>query len=183
MLIRNKKTMNSKFRITTTVPESFLPDEKEHFRLSRYALRHLCGQEDLTIEKHLHLKSAPNIKVSISHTDGAAAAMICESESTISIGIDIEWSCRQVKPGIEKFFINEADDCQINKLENWCIKEAAYKAYSPIYNDEKVLVLKDFTIKDNAFYICDKYIGDYEVEYQEIDGREIIITKAHICKS
>lgn len=152
------------FQVEFSCSDNFFPKEKEGFRLSRSALLKLTTRslitENLSIINHDHLESLPHVKVSISHTKSAGASIISNHSKVKGIGIDIEWSDRIFKRGVEKFYITTKDDTSLSALEIWCAKEAAYKAYFPHYKDEKPLVLKDFYIHDLCFYIGDKKLGN-----------------------
>ncbi len=144
-------------RVEFSYPDDFHPEANQGFRLSRYALSNLTklhlGREELDIESFNHLRHEPNTLVSLTHTKDIAAAIIANHQDYKGIGIDIEWKNRKFRPGIEKFFLLESDDKGIGLLPLWCAKEAAYKALSPHYHGEKVLVIKDITINNSKFYI------------------------------
>lgn len=180
MLIRNKKSMPYKFRLTTNsqLPNDFLPDEKETYRLSRFALKKLTGLDNLHITNHQYMTEKPETAVSISHTKGLGAALICDYPGIDNIGIDIEWADRKYRPGVEKYFLLEEDDSQLSLLEVWCAKEAAYKALCPIYTGEKTLVIKDFTIRGGRFYGPDKSVGKIEIYHDTIEEKKVVMAIA-----
>lgn len=125
--------------------------------------------QDIEIYNHLHLKADNSILVSLTHTNSLAAAAISTSKNISSIGIDIESTSREMKEGILKFFRREDDEVD-NVLELWCIKEAAFKAISPLYQQEKRLVLKDIIINDKGEFILDSeqsIKGLYKIEVKE----------------
>lgn len=126
--------------------------------------------QDVLIENHLHLKSSPEIIASVTHTNSFAAAVVTDSQKISSVGIDIESRERQLKEGIKKFYILENDEIK-DPLELWCIKEAAFKAISPLYKEEKRLVLKDITVKRDGTFLLNterNLNGYYRVE--EVEG-------------
>ena len=179
MLIRNKNIMIDKYSLINDVPPNFAPNHKLDFRLSRYALTRLTNTDEYEIIDHLYLKNHPNLLVSISHTKGLGCAFICDRKEVKSIGIDIEWTSRLIKKGIEKFFLRDEDSKELNNLELWCIKEAAFKAHSPLYTGEKTLVLKDFIINKGSVFFMNKEIGSYHLEYNQIDNKELLIVKVY----
>ncbi len=169
--------------------------KSRYSELARDALRQLIKKEDsieeieLEIESHLHLKKNPQLLVSLSHTKAIGAACICHNRYAQSIGLDIEWSERIIKPGIEKFYLNDNDDLiSHTKLDLWMIKEAAFKAISPIYEksknlEDKPLVLKDIIVKNNQFstkIASLEYMGHYQLETKLVLNRKLRISLALI---
>ncbi len=114
--------------------------------------------EDLKIENHHHLVSLPQFIVSLTHTNTLAAAVTTDQELIESVGIDLEARNREMKTGILKFFLREDDQIE-NPLELWCLKEAAFKALSPLYHEEKQLVLKDICIRNDGSFVLDSKQG------------------------
>ncbi|POB14671.1 MULTISPECIES: 4'-phosphopantetheinyl transferase family protein [unclassified Halobacteriovorax] len=155
MLMSNKKFMRSTFLYLgqEELPEGFMADKRNDFRLSRYCLSSLTGLKDISIINHLHLDNHDNMLVSISHTKELAACALCTNKDVKSVGIDIEWSDRKMREGTFKYFVSHERELNIHSpLEIWCIKEAAFKAYSPFHDDEneKILVLTDFEILEKG---------------------------------
>jgi phosphopantetheinyl transferase len=75
--------------------------------------------------------------VSISHVDGAAVAVLTDSDGISGVGVDLErWG--RMKPGMENMAFNarelelldglDADERQAWTLRLWCAKEASAKA-------------------------------------------------------
>ncbi|ATH08348.1 hypothetical protein BIY24_10430 [Halobacteriovorax marinus] len=162
---------------------------RDHYT-SRLALLHalesLKGPEsfqnysDLIIDNHHHLRKAPEILVSLTHTIQLAAAVVSNHPKISSLGIDLESTQREMKEGILKFFIRDADT-ESDPLKNWCIKEAAFKALSPLYNLEKRLVLKDIIIsKDKTFFLetLPELKGHYSIEERKGHYLALAITLA-----
>ena len=142
--------------------------------------RDFLEYDELEIVNHQYLKEDRRILVSISHTNDFAVASVSDSDQLSSIGVDLEVSTREIKEGIYKFFINESDQIT-NTLELWCIKEAAFKALSPLYQEEKTLVLKDINIlKDGTFHLsqCKDLSGFWKLESKE----DKLLTHAIILK-
>lgn len=172
--------MNIKYLVTTSCPSEFLPTHREDHRLSRFALAKLSGCESLEIYNHHHLVEKPSTTVSLSHTKNLAVAAINDSPKARSIGIDIEWCDRECKPGIEKFFLREQDDKSLKLMELWGVKEAAYKAFYPLYEGNKTLVLKDFTIIGTKIYFNGLSIGNYEIKHESIEAKAYTLCLAQM---
>ena len=144
----------------------------KHWQCSRYALwqglRQLAPElnlnlpDDLEIKDHHCLESNQKILVSLSHTEDYGAAVVgWHSEHLKGVGIDIEFENRPLPSGGEKFFTRKEDDetLKAQPLRLWVAKEAAFKAFSPLYRGDKTLVLKDFWIVENSFGIDQKRLG------------------------
>jgi len=183
MLIRNKKIMICSYLLTHEAPEDFFPEKRQDFRLSRSALKGLTKLDDLEIDNHLAMSADSSIKVSISHTKGLGCAAADNSDQTISIGVDIEWSDRKFRSGVEKFFFREEDDKSLSLIELWSCKESAFKCLSPIYKGEKTLVVKDFVIDKGRIIFEGRDIGEICVEKIDYLGRELIISQGRILKN
>ncbi|MFZ8934509.1 MAG: hypothetical protein ACO20H_07890 [Bacteriovoracaceae bacterium] len=122
--------------------------------------------EDLEIIDYLYLKNAPEFKVSISHTQEFGAAVVSQEKEILSVGIDIELQERPMRSGSEKYFVNE-QDMPAPSLKLWILKEAAFKALSPLVKAEYPnLLLKNIWIKDNVFGISpyDRPLGHIQIE-------------------
>ena len=179
MQLDNKKVL-IEFSTHLEIPDSFLSGSKKHSRAARYALSKLTkntGPEDLDIHNHQYLKSDKFTLVSLSHTKDLACAATATRDEIQSIGIDIELTHRAVKPGIEKFYRNSSDQIRDNLLL-WSLKEAAFKAISPLYKGEKVLVLKDIVIRDESSFICFEYEGLLNHKIININNGEYLVTIA-----
>ncbi len=113
---------------------------------------------ELEILNNHHLKDFPETLISISHTDDFASVYLAQTNKYKSIGIDIEKINRQMKFGANRFFDNQQDQTNLSQLEVWCVKEAAFKAISPLWDEQ--LVLSNIWIKDNKFGIeTDRALG------------------------
>ena len=121
---------------------------------------------DIEILNHHHLVKFPELAVSVTHTNSLAGAVVADRSLIESIGVDLEAVDRDFKPGILKFFLRPEDEIEA-PLQLWCIKEAAFKAISPLYKEEKQLVLKDIIVKsDGSFHLdsLDTICGYYKLE-------------------
>lgn len=175
-----------------TYPKSEIPTDirRTHFKNSRLALlksieelqlkeNHTSrpikfnSSEDLEIEDHHHLKRDPKILVSLAHTRGLAAAASCfRSEKALGIGIDCESQDRIVKEALlDKFSTH--DDQALDSLHLWCAKEAAFKASSYFWKEEKTFVLKDITVKRNSFTVDN--LGHGEIHFKNERGHLICL--------
>lgn len=176
------------FEISTqdNAPHNFPVYKNIYSKMARIALFKILKSikkspsfDDLQISNHCTLTTIPNYKVSLSHTKKAACAIVTDDANIKSIGVDIEWATRVVKPGIEKFFLNDKDTQELTKLEIWMAKEAIFKAISPLYQGEKVLVLKDITVQLNSFK-CFDFSGEFFFSIKKFDNRELKIATAWI---
>jgi phosphopantetheinyl transferase (holo-ACP synthase) len=113
---------------------------------------------DINLLKFSTVEGVDDLFVSLSHTSpNLAAAVVGEKSIFQSVGIDLEKSGRQMKINSGHHFLNESDDPELHNelLKGWCKKEAAFKAWSPFWDQEKEgkpLVLKDLDIRGKHFY-------------------------------
>ena len=177
MLLDNKK-IDIEFSTHSEVPKSFLPELNIYSRSARFALKTLISSDsiaDLEIHNHTHLENDKSVLVSLSHTKKVACAAKASAKDFSGIGIDIEKRSRPIKPGIEKFFINDHDDVD-DKLLLWSTKEAIFKAISPFYTKDKTLVLKDITIHKDLSFTCFEFHGQSNFDYFEFGGNEYLVS-------
>jgi phosphopantetheinyl transferase (holo-ACP synthase) len=135
---------------------------------------------DLEITNHQFMKKSSSTKVSISHTNSYAMACSTTNPKIESIGVDLESCNRELKEGIKKFYIIEADEIS-DPLHLWCIKEAAFKAVSPLFKIEKQLVLKDITVHRNGAFSLE-IAPDLNGFWKLVSEEEKIFTHAIILK-
>jgi phosphopantetheinyl transferase (holo-ACP synthase) len=168
----------------------------QQFYQSRLALWDCLATEDckwnhwyeLEIDNHLHIKDAPHLLASLSHTKDVAAAVIgTANDQLLSVGIDLEWAERKLKPGMEKFFINEHDDIEkYQGLELWSLKEAAFKAISPLLVNWSYqrFVLNHIWIKGLEFGLIgnQQSIGCLHLKKEMHRDRQLIISLAELIK-
>ena len=168
---QNPKTIENMIHKIKTLTGPIPPEILEQFKgreracgfyTSRLALK-TCLEEispntiwswdNLAVKNNLHLENHPEILVSLSHTKTVGAAVVAKSENIRSVGIDIEFIDRKINPETCKYFINENDTHPDNLLLTWTLKEAAFKAISPIKNNsgDRMLLLKDIWIGKNKF--------------------------------
>lgn len=180
MLMSNKKFRRSTYLYTTPkdVPADFMPDKKADFRLSRWCLKKLTQEENLNISNHLHMEESREKLVSVTHTKELAAGALCTNPEVKSVGIDIEWSDRRMREGSFKYFVTCESELEIHSpLEIWCIKEAAFKAYSPFHDEnKKILVLTDFRIiNEGQLEGPDGSTLSYGIEKKRIEDKEFLL--------
>lgn len=150
-----------------SVPQSIKSLGEKRIReyaASRHSLAQVSGIHEISeleIENHHHLKHHPDLIVSLSHTRGISAA-IC-SKQHHSVGIDIEHMDRKFKSETAKFFKTSKDD-DMNLLQLWSVKEAAFKAVDPMgfrLENKTILVLKDLVVKKQKIELAGKPIASW----------------------
>lgn len=159
-------------------------DKKQrNFYISRHAILKALNREDLDINdldivNHSYLKRFPSILVSLSHTKDYAVALIHDNNSEKtklkSIGVDFELSNREVKADVLKY-IGHIKDSEYSPLELWVIKEACFKALSPIYGTE---LMKEIWINNGEFGLKESKIGDFEYSLVNKFNQTFLIAKA-----
>lgn len=109
------------------------PERKNGFCLSRDALRKCLAETGISASlRHLKLSNYstlshyPELTISLSHTKNCGAALIADTTSYRSVGIDIENETRTVKDSILER-ISHPSDFNLRKIELWCLKEAVFK--------------------------------------------------------
>ena len=140
-------------------------------------------KKDLELINYQTLPLYPDYLTSLSHTRGAGAALLAKKKDYHSLGIDIEWSDRIMKPESQKFFRHKLDMTTENLLELWTMKEAAFKALSPLGHPE-VLVLSKIVIQNGKFWTLERQdiIGSIETFKFQINNRELCLSLAFIAK-
>jgi phosphopantetheinyl transferase (holo-ACP synthase) len=158
---------------------------------SRTALKHLLIQEnlevshletDLKLTNFRELHNYPLFFTSLSHTKELGAAVLVKKSEAMGIGIDIEWADREIKPGAEKFFVNEKDKNDLSLIELWTAKEAAFKALSPIGTYPGTLVLSKIIVDGTSFYTLEEphLVGNFTVCQRYVGGRKVVFTIASV---
>lgn len=127
----------------------------------------------LESSNHLHLDHYPHILTSISHTEYSqgqflSAAVIGHKSQYRSLGIDIEDKNREVHARIISKFQNPKDKIEnLEIIDYWTLKEAAFKALSPVSPSTEVL-LKDIAITNSEFqFLPQQTEGTEETERME----------------
>ncbi len=180
----SNQLLASKFSLNS-LPKVFTNEKRNLAHHSaRVALNNCLGQktydyEKLEIINHHYLKNWPQFKVSLSHT--SEMAMACISDKVESIGIDLEKSDRPLSQDQYKYFKNDLDDPSIEPLKLWIIKEAAYKALSPLVPSEDKLVLGKIPIYDNSFHYKD-FKGQYLFEKIDLENKIYFFSIAYLAK-
>ena len=79
---------------------------------------------------------------SISHTDGAACAVVGSTDRFLSLGIDIERKSREISAGALDIIVNPAERKWLSKAAGrekelailiFCAKESVFKLFSPVF--------------------------------------------------
>ncbi|MGZ3788620.1 MAG: 4'-phosphopantetheinyl transferase superfamily protein [Bacteriovorax sp.] len=177
-------------KITHEVYISFTQDA---FINSREALRRLLEKrgheildlkQDLELINYQHLKKFPEYLTSITHTRGAGASVLANKSDYLSLGIDIEWSDREMKPEAQRFFCHPEDSAVENKLKLWTMKEAAFKALSPL-GHPGVLVLSKIIIQNGSFFTREKpeLKGHVDSFIMPIEDRNLVVSIAYITRN
>lgn len=170
----------------------FSPDA-DGFTNSREALKRLLQNEgheihelkaDLELVNYQNLKKFPQYLTSISHTQGAGAAILAAKSHYLSVGVDIEWSDRLMKEGTQRFYRHLNDSEYLNGLELWAMKEAAFKALSPL-GFPGVLVLSKIIIQNEEFWSAEmsEIKGRLETFKIASNERELCLAVAYITKN
>lgn len=171
-------------------------DHADPFTNSREALKSLLearGHQISSINDELELinfkflKNFDSFITTISHTRGAGAAALANKSDLLAIGIDIEWSTRLIKTGAQKFFVHPQDVGHESELELWTMKEAAFKALSPLEGSlafPGVLVLSKIVIQHNEFWTLEnpKVRGHVECIKKQVNSKTLFISLAEIKK-
>lgn len=162
--------------------------DKDAFTNSREALVSLLKQEnivvtdlksDLELVNYQNLKNYPQFVLSLSHTRGAGAAVLGNKAEVRSLGIDIEWADRNLKDEAGRFYKNPEDSVYDNKLELWTMKEAAFKALSPL-GFPGVLVLTKIIIQDGEFFTKERpeIRGRVTTHLKNLDNKKLWVAIA-----
>ena len=175
-------TEGNKFPFSHPEDEAQSPIRKRHFANSRMALMECLVElapeshqkeasplclKDLAIKNHHQLENYPQLLVSLAHTRGLAAACLAEKmDDVLAVGIDCEHSERAFRSEILTKFAHENDKA-ISPLHLWCAKEAAFKAASYFWKEEKTFVLKDITIEGKTFVVPNLLQGTLSFELKD----------------
>ena len=133
------------------------PDRITGFLLGREALR-LCfnkfgrtiGISDLKIKNFNYLTNHSDVTFSISHTHLIGAAIVGEKLKYSGLGIDVELENRGVKDAIIER-ISHCNDQSLDKINLWCVKEAAFKALMNTGKFHKNIEFGDIEIGPKIF--------------------------------
>jgi hypothetical protein len=173
------------------IPYELFASSEDGFITTRTALKTLLSKEglpitDLKVELSLHnhreIPKYPQYFTSLSHTRGMGAAALIKRDLVLGVGIDVEWSDRIIKPGMEKFFVNELDQTNLKPIELWTVKEAAFKTLSPIGTFPGTLVLSKIIIHGNRFFTNEEphLKGTFHIHHHQIAGRNLVVTLASV---
>jgi hypothetical protein len=167
-------------------------DLHDAFGNSRTALKKLLLKEnqnvtdiksDLVLENFQKLPHYPEFLTSISHTKGAGAACLAKKDDYQSLGIDVEWSDRHLRAEAERFYRHPDDIYDVGELVLWTMKEAAFKALSPL-GYPGVLVLSKIIIQNQFFWTYERpeIKGELKTERLTFQQRELLVALAFVKK-
>jgi len=173
--------------------EVHISSNNDAFTNSRLALKKLLElkghqvldlKTDLALLDFQNLPKYPEYLISLSHTKGAGASVLALKQDYLSLGIDIEWSDRHFKAEAQKFLRHPEDSMNDNLLELWTMKEAAFKALSPL-GFPGVLVLSKIIIQNGEFWTNEKkeVRGKVETLRLPANDRELCLSIAAVLKS
>ncbi len=139
---------------------------------------------DLEQDNYHHLKKFPQILTSQAHTRGISISAIAFTDNFKSIGIDLEKSDRVIAPNTHRFFFNDKDSevFKSEPLKLWTLKEAIYKAASPLSVNQKA-DLKDFYVEKNFHFFLENnasITGKTHLEEIEIQNQKYFLALAAI---
>lgn len=119
------------------------------FVLSELLLQ--CG-----LNPHLHFDQDFNLiseefNACLSHVDEKSFACVVSRTFSERPGLDVELLERKISDEEASFFLNDKDELE-DYLSLWCVKEAAYKCHSFLYQKQmgKKLLMKEIIVKKNA---------------------------------
>lgn len=142
---------------------------------------------NVIIVNHHYLANSPQKNVSLSHTDGCAAAVMSTLSDHRSIGIDLELVDRKIPKNSQKYFRTNKDSKDWSDLELWVLKEACFKCIQPLWKRLKLksnLVLNDIAIEYEHFSFFDKlgeeHTGNFIIERVEHNGKAYIMAIASL---
>lgn len=126
----------------------------------------------------------PELQISLSHTR-MGLGLCYGALGKTSVGVDLEWETRVIKPGIEKFFKNSSDnELDFSTLEIWSRKEAAFKALSPrLKKNLGVLTLKRIWLNSQGEFGLDESPQVWGKTHRRTlfwEGENLMISSARI---
>ncbi|MFP5385214.1 MAG: 4'-phosphopantetheinyl transferase family protein [Bacteriovoracia bacterium] len=170
--------------VKLTLGENIHSERKKSFILSRRALQ-LCLEEqgvhlrphELILLKYSTLKDFPEFTLSLAHTKGSGAALLADSSTYRSVGIDIESIHRPVKESVIKRVGHSDDDGSLRNIELWCLKEAAFKAIMNTGDFEKPVEFSSIRISTGLWSHSPSGVeGEWDLEIQN----GIVIARAFL---
>lgn len=134
----------------------FHPKRITEIFLSQKLIHQATGKkvkfEKIKVKDWQRVKGIEKYQFSLSHNPKQVSLLRYETKKYLSCGLDEEVSSRIMDPKSSKLFINEKDnyDRRLSLLSLWVIKEACFKAISPL--EPKLKSLKQIEIsKQNNF--------------------------------
>jgi 4'-phosphopantetheinyl transferase EntD len=148
-----------------------IPARKLGFLLSRSALYEVLKRlsinpkiADLTLEGFHQLPAFPEITLSLTHCKEAGAA-IASLKPNVSLGIDVEDVLRPVTDATFQR-VSHKEDTILQRIEIWCLKEAALKCLMNSGRFEKTVNFSDIKIEEKKFTHSPSGLsGKWELHY------------------
>ncbi len=105
-----------------------LPEFKNLKRKGNWLQSRICVSEVLEQARSLGIPPE-RTALSISHTEGASVAVMCELGLVRAIGVDLESTDRVISQGVTRKIMNEVEKkLFLLPIQAWVIKEASFKA-------------------------------------------------------
>ena len=132
--------------------------------LSRAALEKAFEQVGVSIDRrefsltegHKALKQHTSFTFSLSHTEQAAAAWVCDASLGYEIGLDIERAEREISEKVTKRIMSPGDQSFSRSIELFSAKEAAFKSIPNEFQEG--IVLPKIVISESEFALIDSSI-------------------------
>jgi len=194
----------SKSYYLSDIPELAPEGQDDKFYSSRQALRlalqlatgNLPDWEQVKLENFQFLSHFPRYQASISHSGKASVAAVMDKNFYLGIGVDLELEGRSVDDRSRRHFVNVEDDQRASSLELWCMKEASFKALSPLRENFKLpknnsgnIYLKDICIKlenkeNFSFYplFAPEFLGQGTLKEEKLGGQTYLLALALLRK-
>jgi phosphopantetheinyl transferase len=165
------------------LPGDVHSDRKMGFLLSRQSLIECFKSLGLEISAgalllvgHSQIRDLPQFTISLSHTKTAGAALVADSKSYRSVGIDIEQEERVVKDSIKERITHPQDE-NLRNIEIWCLKEATFKAMMNTGLFDKPVEFSSILISDKRWSHSPSGLeGEWELDFV----RPFVVAKAFL---
>jgi phosphopantetheinyl transferase len=108
--------------------------------------------EDLELKNYGELVNFPDLRISLTHTKSAGAAIV--GKGLQSVGVDLEETTRKIQDRTQKYYVNPEDSAKgLAPLEVWCIKEACFKSIYQL--DSSIKSLPPIELREKIFCFKD----------------------------
>lgn len=148
------------------VAEARMPDfhanRKKEWALARLCLAQCFEKHGITLDpvqavfkNHHEVTHQPAWRFSLTHSKDVAGAWLMPAALVRGLGVDVELSNRKVPPQV-KARLSHKQDTQLNDLELWTLKEAAFKALptlaqTDIWLNRIIVHEKKFELENSPF--------------------------------